>query len=137
MWSQFSICDRTPPSSCEEAAVCSAAPASTHPNTYFRWLVLLAVTVTGKKTCVSCIYLTHFIDLFFLFLSLLILKPGKDTIVGEKTVAANNNLSGYAFSDQLLLYLIDFHLRKLFVLISTKLPLALADCSDTYYADKH
>lgn len=66
MWSQFSICDRTPPSSCEEAAVCSAAPATTHPNTYFRWLVLLAVTVTGKKkTCVSCIYLTHFIDLFF------------------------------------------------------------------------
>lgn len=52
-------------------------------------------------------------------------------------MAANNNLSGYAFSDQLLLYLIDFHLRKLFVLISTKLPLALADCSDTYYADKH
>lgn len=67
MWSQFSICDRTPPSSCEEAAVCSAAPATTHPSTYFRWLVLLAVTVTGGKTCVSCIYLTLLI-FFFIFI---------------------------------------------------------------------
>lgn len=57
MWSQFSICDRTPPSSCEEAAVCSTAPATSHPHTYFRWLVLLAVTVTDKKKHVSPAYI--------------------------------------------------------------------------------
>lgn len=89
-----------------------------------------------KNMCLLHIFNTLYWSFFF-FLSLLILKPGKDAIVWETTVAANNNqLCGYAFSDPLLLYLIDFHLRKMFVLISTKLPLALADYSDTYYADK-
>lgn len=122
MWSQFSICDRTPPSSCEEAAVCSTAPATSHPHTYFRWLVLLAVTVTGKKTCVSCIYLTDFIDHFFLSLILIPWRRLEST-----SPQKNSNTKGissvYTFSDQLLLYLIYFHLQNTLVLISTNLHL--------------
>lgn len=56
--------------------------------------------------------------------------------MGENSSGEQQPASGSAFSDPLLLYLIDFHLRKMFVLISTKLPLALADYSDTYYAGK-
>ncbi|MEQ2249849.1 hypothetical protein ILYODFUR_033752 [Ilyodon furcidens] len=42
-WSQFSISDRLPPSSCEKTAVCFTALAVTYQQTYFRWLVLLSV----------------------------------------------------------------------------------------------
>lgn len=74
MWSQFSICDRTPPSSCEEAAVCSIALATSHPHTYFRWLVLLTVTVTEKNMCLLHI----FNRLYWSFFWRLFLKPDKD-----------------------------------------------------------
>lgn len=79
MWSQSSICDRTPPSSCEEAAVCSDAPATTHPHTYFRWLVLLAVTVTGRGKNMCLLHIFNTLYWCFLFLLLLILKPDKDS----------------------------------------------------------
>lgn len=102
--------------------MCSDAPATTHPHTYFRWLVLLAVTVTGgEKKHVSCIYLTHFIDVFY-FYYCLFFNPTK-THKGENDNTGKHPLSVYACSDQLLLCLIDFHLRKMLFLISAKLPL--------------
>lgn len=66
MWSQFSIFDRTPPSSCEKAAVCFTASAMTYQQTYFRWLVLHAVIQWQEKTCSSCMiffssFLSHFL----------------------------------------------------------------------------
>lgn len=63
-WSQFSISDRLPASSCEKTAVCFTASAMTYQQTYFRWLVLLSVIQWLEKTCSSCtisyISLTYF-----------------------------------------------------------------------------
>lgn len=58
-WSQFSIFDRKPPSSCEKATVCFIASAIT----YFHWLVIQ----WGGKTCSSMRFLIFFLYWYFTF----------------------------------------------------------------------
>lgn len=75
-----------------------------------------------KKTCVSCIYLTDFIDHFFLSLILIPWRRLESTSPQENSNTKRIS-SVYTFSDQLLLYLIYFHFQNTLILISANLHL--------------